>query len=65
MNKTETVKEEKPTVQEVQLLGHYSTQCPYCKKTIYIPEYRKQPRTYEEAKKLDIEHARKIEADLK
>ena len=49
----------------VQLLGHHSTQCPYCKKTISIPEYRIQPRTYEDAKKLDIECAKLLEADLK
>jgi len=60
MDETETVKEEKLTMQEVQLLGHISTLCPYCEKTIYMPEYRIQPRTYEEARRLDIEIAKKL-----
>jgi len=57
---------EKRTMQKVQLLGHISTLCPYCNKTIYMPKYRLYPRTYEEARKLDGEIAKKlIEADLK
>jgi len=57
---TETIKEKKLTMQEVQLLGHISTLCPYCNKTIYIPEYRIQPKTYEEARSLDREIAKKL-----
>jgi len=60
MSKTETVKEEKPTVQEAELLGHIATHCPYCNKTIYIPKYRLYPRTYEEARRLDREIAKKL-----
>jgi hypothetical protein len=51
--------------EEPELLGHHSTECPHCKKTIYIPEYRTIPRTYEEARRLDIERAKKLEADQK
>jgi hypothetical protein len=51
---------ETETIEKVQLLGHISTLCPYCQKTIYIPKFRVYPRTYEEARRQDREIAKKL-----
>ena len=34
--------------EEAELLGYHGTRCPYCKKEIYIPDYRQNPVTLEE-----------------
>lgn len=39
----------------VDRLGYHSTQCPYCGKTIFIPEYRIIPITAEEARQIEQE----------
>ena len=56
---------EKLTMEMNQRLGHYSTLCPYCGKTIYMPRYRLYPRTYEEARRLDRIMAKAIIEEIK
>jgi len=52
-------------VESLERVAEYATECPYCKKTIFIPVYRVKPETLEQFRERSRKRLKKLEGGRK